>query len=76
MNINHSRTCSNGNLSTKATSPQRPLFSADSLYIDSFVDLSTMATMFCPQGGRGGLLTPISTLVRCPLSVYVHLSKT
>ena len=34
-----------------ATSQQRtPFFYADSLYIDSCLNLSTMATFFCPQG--------------------------
>ena len=49
VDIEYSQTSSNGHLSTKATSLQRPLFLADSLYIDSFVDLSTMATIVCPK---------------------------
>ena len=32
-----------------ATSPKRPLFLADSLYIDSCLNLSTSATLFCPK---------------------------
>ena len=36
------------------TSLQRPLFLADSPYIDSCLNLSTTATFFCPQGGRFG----------------------
>ena len=35
-----------------ATSPRQPLFLADSPHIDSYLNLSTMATFFCPQGGR------------------------
>ena len=35
-----------------ATSPQRPLLLADSPYIDSYLNLSTMATFFCPQVDR------------------------
>ena len=37
-----------------ATSPQRPRFLADSPYIDSCLNLSTMASFFCPQVGRCG----------------------
>ena len=47
-----SRTFTNGHLSTTATSLQRPVFLADSPYIDSCFNLSTMATLFCPQGGH------------------------
>ena len=54
MNIEYSQTSTNGHLSTKAASLQRQLCLADSLYIDSFVDLSTMATIFCSQGGHSG----------------------
>ena len=36
------------------TSPQRPHFRADSRCIDSCLNLSTMATFFCPQGVRCG----------------------
>ena len=36
-----------------ATSPQRPVFLADSPYIDSCFNLSTMASLFCPQDGHG-----------------------
>ena len=35
-----------------ATSLQRPLFLADSPYVDSCLRLSTTATFFFPQGGR------------------------
>ena len=35
-----------------ANSPQRPFFLADSPYIDSCFNLSTMDTFFCPQGSR------------------------
>ena len=38
--------------SLMATSPQRPVCLADSPYIDSCFNLSTMATLFCPQGGH------------------------
>ena len=37
-----------------ATSLQQPLFPADSPYIDSCLNLSTMAAFFCPQGGCCG----------------------
>ena len=40
--------------STMATSLQRPVFLADSPYIDSCLTLSTMATFYCPQGGHWG----------------------
>ena len=49
MNIEYSQTSTNGHLSTKAASLQRPR-----LYIDFFVDLSTMATIICPQSGHCG----------------------
>ena len=39
------KTSTNGHLSTKANF-------ADSPYIDGSLNLSTMATFFCPQGGR------------------------
>ena len=42
----YSWTSTNGHLSTTA------IFWADSSYIDSCFNLSTMATFFCPQGGR------------------------
>ena len=48
MTRNYSRTFTNGHLSTKAT------FFADTPYIDSCLNLSTTATLFCPQGGRCG----------------------
>ena len=48
----NSRTFTNGHLSTTATSPQRPVFLADSPYIVSCFNLSTMATLFCPQDGH------------------------
>ena len=48
----NSRTFTNGHLSTTATSLWRPVFLADSPYIDSCFNLSTMATLFCPQGGH------------------------
>ena len=35
-----------------ATSQQQKFFLADSPYIHSFFNLSTMATFFCPQGGH------------------------
>ena len=41
-----SRVSTNGYLSTMA------IFLADSPYIDSCFNLSTMVTFFCPQGGR------------------------
>ena len=47
-----SRTFTNGHLSTTATSLQRPFFLADSPYIHSCFNLSTMATLFCPQDGH------------------------
>ena len=47
-----SRTFTNGHLSTTATSLRRPVFLADSPYIDSCFNLSTMATLFCPQDGH------------------------
>ena len=37
-----------------ATSMQWTLFLVDSPYIDSCLNLSKMATFFCPQGGRCG----------------------
>ena len=40
------QTSTNGHVSTTAT------FLADSPYIDSCLNLSTMATFFCPQSGR------------------------
>ena len=51
--LHDSRTSSNGHLSTTATSLQWPVFLADSPYIDSCFNLSTMATLFCPQDGHG-----------------------
>ena len=45
-------TVHNGHLSTTATPLQRPVFLADSPYIHSCLNLSTMATFFCPQRGR------------------------
>ena len=35
-----------------APSLQQPLFLVDSPYVHSCFNLSTMATLFCPQGGR------------------------
>ena len=43
----YSWTSTNGHLSTTAI-----FFLADSSYIDSCFNLSTMTTIFCPQGGR------------------------
>ena len=43
----YSLTSTNGHLSTTAI-----FFLADSSYIDSCFNLSTVATFFCPQGGR------------------------
>ena len=48
----NSQTSTYGHLSTTATSLQRPFFLADSPYIHSCFNLSTMATLFCPQGGH------------------------
>ena len=41
------QTSTNGHVSTTAT-----FFLADSPYIDSYLNLSTTATFFCPQSGR------------------------
>ena len=40
----------NSHLSTTATSLQQPNFLVDSPYVDSCLNLSTMAIFFCPQG--------------------------
>ena len=45
---NYRRTSAKGHLSTTAT------FLADSPYIDSYLNFSTTATLFCPHGGRCG----------------------
>lgn len=49
--INH-RTSNNGHHSTTATLLQRSFVSADSPYINSCFNLSTMTTFFCPLGGH------------------------
>ena len=47
-----SQTSTYGHLSTTAASLERPFFLADSPYIHSCFNLSTMAPLFCPQGGH------------------------
>ena len=47
-----SQTSTYGHLPTTAASLERPFFLADSPYIHSCFDLSTMAPLFCPQGGH------------------------
>ena len=54
LNVNkYSQTFTNSHLSTTTTPQQQPFFWVDSAYIHcECFNLSTMATFFCPQGGR------------------------
>ena len=64
----YSRTSTNSHLYTMVT------FLVDSPYIDSCLNLSKMATFFCPQSGRCGevQLYTIFHLKKKYPTVYVH----